>query len=188
MQNTLNFPPLHPAETESRPTFNVVIAYEDFETGKHGKKTYDFLFEHLGEEFEFSNQMWKFDVLSVQKLREMAAKDAASADIIIVAAHGRSDLPQDVKAWMELWLTEKLQAVALVGLFDRDESLDNPARSYLASIARRANLEFFSQPGTLPRNEESEPGANAWEKSKTFSLLAGMEQLDRNVSHWGINE
>jgi hypothetical protein len=118
----------------------------------------------------------------------MAAKDAAGADIIIVAAHGRSDLPQDVKAWMELWLTEKLQAVALVGLFDREESLDNPARSYLASIARRANLEFFSQPGTLPRNEESEPGANAWEKSKTFSLLAGMEQLDRNVSHWGINE
>lgn len=188
MQNTLNFPPLRPAETESRTTFNVVIAYEDLETGKHAKKTYDFLQEHLGHEFEFSNQMWKFDVLSVPKLREMAAKDAVTADIIIVAAHGQSDLPKEVKAWIELWMPEKLQAIALVGLFDREECFDNPARSYLAGIADRASLEFFSQPGSLPRNDESISEIGAWEKSKTFSVLAGMEQMDRNVSHWGINE
>src|SRR5262245_57788797 len=98
MQNTLTFPPLKSAERESAPTFNVVIAYEDFETGKNAKKTYDFLVEHLGHECEFSNQMWKFDVLALPKLKEMAARDAADADIIIISAHGTSELPPEVKS------------------------------------------------------------------------------------------
>jgi len=58
----------------------VVIAYEDFETGKQAKRTFDFLAEQLKDECQFTNQMWKFDVLNIPKLREMAAKDAAGAE------------------------------------------------------------------------------------------------------------
>jgi hypothetical protein len=167
----------------------VLIAYEDFETGKNGKKTFDFLVNHLGEDFVFSNQMWKFDILSVPKLREMAAKDVAEADIIIVSAHGQSDLPDDVKAWIELWIKEKLQAVALVALFDREQFLDNPARSYLAGVASRANLEFFSQPATLPQSETFTPPLTGFEHSdRTVSVLAGMETFNKDISRWGINE
>jgi hypothetical protein len=191
MQNTLTFPPLRPSETEVVPTFNVVIVYEDFETGKHAKKTYDFLVEHLGDECVFANQMWKFDVLAVGKLKEIAAKDASAADIIIVSAHGSGDLPPEVKAWTEAWLKEKTRAIALVGLFDSPEYLDNPARSYLAGVARRAQIEFFSQPGVWPGGDHEEsPSADNWDRNKTFSVLADMVQIqpDRNISHWGINE
>jgi len=45
------------------PIFNVVIAYEDFETGKTCEGTYDFLVNNLRHECRFENQMWKFDVL-----------------------------------------------------------------------------------------------------------------------------
>ena len=50
---------------EINPTFNVVMAYEDFDTGKRAMRTYDYLVQHLGDECLFKNQMWKFDVLAV---------------------------------------------------------------------------------------------------------------------------
>src|SRR5258706_2790481 len=101
MQRTLTYPPL-PSNLEANPNLNVVIAYEDFETGKQGKKTCDVLAENLGDGCKLSSQMWKFDVLGIPKLREMAAKDAAQADIVMISCHGHYDLPIEVKAWIEL--------------------------------------------------------------------------------------
>src|ERR1041385_735669 len=106
MHNTLSLTPMGTPDVEFSPSFSVVIAYEDFDTGKHAKKIYDYLAEHLKHEIQFTHQMWKFDVLAVSKLREMAAKDAVRADIIIVSAHGGADLPSEVKAWTEQWLAE----------------------------------------------------------------------------------
>jgi len=191
MQNTLTLPALRSREFEGNPTFNVVIAYEDFETGKRAMRTYDYLVQHLGEACVFSNQMWKFEVLDVPKLRSMAAKDAAAADIIIVAAHGDSDLPPGVKAWMELWLAEGTHAIALVGLFDAEEFAENPARTFLTDAARRRKLEFFSQPGLWPGNNTAPSHVNDQEwlrNDKTFSLLANVVQDTNSISHWGINE
>lgn len=194
MQNTLTFPPFSSPATGSSPAFNVVIAYEDFETGKQAKNTYDYLVEHLGDECAFANEMWKFDILSVPKLREMAAKDAAAADIIIISMHGENDLPQDVKAWIELWLAQKGNAIALVGLFGNvKDTSENPTFVYLSEVARRGQMEFFCQPGVWPgEGGEGLPwignyrGAN----SKTFSLLAGAvkQEPPSEFGHWGINE
>ena len=190
MQNTLNFSPFKSPEPEPNPAFNVVIAYEDFETGKHAKKTYDFLVENLGGESVFSSQMWKFDVLAVPKLREMAAKDAAGAEIIIVSMHGKSELPPEVKSWIDMWLKERTHAIALVALFDSDADERTSAREYLSEIAKLAGIEFFSQPGLWPREDEpaAVPENRSRRNTRTFSLLAGMVQQDHDVSHWGINE
>src|SRR5947209_20040133 len=105
MQHTVSIPPLKSSVLESNSRFNVVIAYEDFETGKHAKRTYDFLVENLGHDCQFTNQMWKFEVLCIPKLREMAARDAAMADIVMISCHGK-ELPPEVKAWVELGVTE----------------------------------------------------------------------------------
>src|SRR5579862_6505421 len=98
--HTLSLPALGSSDTEGSNALNVVIAYEDLETGKRAMKTYDYLVEHLGDQCLFTNQMWKFDVLAVPKLRDIAAKDAVAADIIIVAAHEGNELPAEVKAWI----------------------------------------------------------------------------------------
>src|SRR5262245_53918128 len=90
-------------ELETPPLFNVLLAYEDFETGKHAKRTFDFLVQNLGDEYRMTNQMWKFDVLSIPKLREMAAKDALAADIIVISTRGGTSLPQAVTNWIESW-------------------------------------------------------------------------------------
>src|SRR5215813_3713240 len=105
--HTLSLPSLGSSDAEVNPALNVVITYEDLETGKRAMKTYDYLVEHLGDQCLFTNQMWKFDVLAVSKLKDIAAKDAAAADIIIVAAHKRNELPTEVKSWIQQWLSYK---------------------------------------------------------------------------------
>jgi hypothetical protein len=187
MQNSLSMP-FRPSETEAAPVFSVVIAYEDFETGKQARRTYDLLVEQLGREFRFANQMWKFDVLSVAKLREAAVKDAAAADIIIISARAQSDLPPGVKDWLETAITRGVNAIGLVGLF-ADVSESSPGRKYLAALADAADLEFFCQPGkwplrASPLSELSHREGNL----KSGSRLATFAGLDQNISHWGINE
>lgn len=186
---TLSLPAFGSSDADAHSALNVVIAYEDLETGKRAIKTYDYLVEHLGDQCLFANQMWKFDVLAVSKLREIAAKDAAMADIIIIAAHEGNQLPPEVKTWIELWVSYRIRASALVGLFGA-ESIDNPVRDYLSGVAKRAKIEFFCQPGIWPgRTNQHDPMNLASARNdKTFSLLANVMKEEPAVSHWGINE
>ena len=85
------------------------------------------------------------------------------------------------------WHTTR--ASALVGMFGT-ESVDNPARDYLAGIARRGKLEFFCQPGIWPGMavDYGQPNV-AWERNeRTFSALANVMKEEPVTSHWGINE
>jgi hypothetical protein len=177
------------SEAEDNNSLNVFIAYEDFETGKRAIKTYNYLVEHLGHECIFTNQMWKFDVLSVPKLREIAIRDAVGAQILIIALHGNNPLPPQVEAWAESWSAYNGNAVALVALFENlSEFEENPARYYLAGLARRCGIEFFCQP--VWSGAVKHTAFSAGERSgKAFSALANvLEEQDRAVRRWGINE
>jgi hypothetical protein len=182
------------SETEFNPPFNVLIAYEDFETGKHAKKTYDFLAENLGRDCNLTNQMWKFDVLGIPKLREIAIRDAVAADIIIISSHG-DELPGHVTKWIESWLLQGANALALVALFERtqDRNVEASTRRYLAGVATRAQMEFFAQPDEWPgRRNESEVTFTFRRGSamgeKTLSTLSGVAQREVPIPRWGINE
>ena len=187
MQHTLLYPPLSSSDLGS--SFNVVIAYEDFETGKHAKTTCDFLTENLGPDCHVNTQMWKFDVLGLAKLREMAAKDAASADIIIISCRGDNGLSAPLKAWIESWLEDKRSALALVALFDRPQDhlfQSRAVRDYLAEVARRGNMAFFAQPEEP--QAQFKPGDAFKRADRTSSALAGAVYRDHTLPRWGINE
>jgi len=193
MQNTLLYPPMSSSDLEANPTFNVLIAYEDFESGKQAKKTYDFLVENLGQECQFNNQMWKFDVLAVPKLREMAARDAEMADIIMISCQGGQDLQPHVKQWIDAWRIERTNAIALVALFQSAEQNTGQtrlSREYLADVARRGAMGFFAQPDQWPQHKS---------RVEQFSLEAALDrhveslsrvavQRDLSFPRWGINE
>lgn len=181
------------SDFEAEPIFNVVIVYEDFDAGKHAKETYDFLVKNLGHECRFTNQMWKFDVLGIPKLREMAVKDAVLADIIIISCHGTRDVSSDVKAWINSWIYEQSNAIALVALFGDGGGYSDThqIRPYLADVARRARIEFFAQPKAIPVKQvaglfESDRGLRP--NGNTLSALAGAIHHDQTFPRWGINE
>jgi hypothetical protein len=192
---TFNGPSLGASDLEVNPTFNVVIAHEDFDTGKHARKTCDFLAGNLGPGCQFTNQMWKFDVLSIPKLREMAARDAGLADIVIISSHGGDELPGPVRAWMESWLARKGDPIALVALFNCPNGQSpntQPIRTYLADAARKAGIDFFAQPDDWPGRRNGEgplpDGRDFGLNDRTPSTLASLEQGDLSLAHWGINE
>ena len=189
MQHALAFSTAEFSE-DTNPSFNVVIVYEDFETGKHAKRTFDFLVENLGSDCRFTNQMWKFDVLSIPKLREIACADAAKADIVVVSCRG-DDLPQHVKEWVESWLAAAGQPLALVALFGEARRTQT-ARKYLKEAARRRNLEFFAQPQErLDRKGECniielQPGNDL--NRRTLSTIAGAVSRDFSGPRWEASE
>jgi hypothetical protein len=196
MQPSANYyPPLGPSDVESESVFNGLIVYEDFETGKQAKRTFDFLAEQLKDQCQFTTQMWKFDVLNIPKLREMAAKDAGSADIVIISCHGRSELPPEVRAWIELWLAEKNHAIALVALVNTEPGLTvetNSLQKYLGDVALRGGMEFFAQPDELMQTVRSPQPPSSYRISPppTLEVASLAQAVGREgvFPRWGINE
>jgi hypothetical protein len=136
------------------PTFRVVTVYEDFRTARQAKQAYEFLAANLTHEWQVTSQMWKFDLLRIPELRELAAEDALQADLIIVSCNGDGELPAEVRAWIEMSLGSRTDAVALVALLDCPPGQAERAQAtqaYLERIAQRAHLEFFIWPQGLPR-------------------------------------
>ena len=187
--------PIDCSDLDAKPNFNIVIVYEDFETGKAARRTYDYLAQHLGQDCQFSNEMWKFDILDIPRLRDLAAKSAKSADIIIVSCHGSASLPDGVKTWIENWRDAELNTIAIVALFDSPDASSETKniRDYLAQVARRCRIEFFAQPGHWPGRDQPPgtiqlfpPRDTAYEAN--FSPIVGLSYRNQTVSHWGINE
>ena len=183
-----------PVEKDSSAPFDIVIAYENFETGKQAGRLYDTLIERLGKECHFRNQMWKFEVLGIPKLREMAANDVMTAEIVIIACRG-TELSDDVKAWIELWVGEVgNRPLALVALFDcppKDAVLTRDTRNYLESVALRGQMEFFVQPDEAsPARRLPDPFTfnRSVPTDLTLTALAGVVQRDAGSTRWGINE
>ena len=134
-------------ELDITSTIQVVIAFEDLAAGKRGKQVYDYLTHRLTD-FEFDHEVWKFSALECPRLLESAARQAAAADIVMLALHGNNELPSVVKDWIELWVGQNGNPMALVVLFDR-ECEDAPemkrTRSYLEQVAARGKMDLFVQ-------------------------------------------
>lgn len=176
--------------------FKVTIAYEDFEAGKQAKNTYDFLTRTMGNDCQFASQMWKFDVLTIPKLRELALGDGQVADILIIACSS-GDLPQHVKNWVQEIFFGQPQVSALVALFHgdaEDSGAGHQTRAYLRSVARAAGIDFFAQPDDWtgqPLTDVSSvvvPEAQAQFHVALSGTPAGAGQRQWSAPRWGINE
>src|SRR5687767_11702484 len=103
MQTTL-FSQRHDQGMQITCNINVVIAFEDEAAGKHANAFYDHLGERLAADFEFTRYQWSFSLLKDAGVRGAAAHDAATADIVIIATHGNSELPEHVDCWFQEWV------------------------------------------------------------------------------------
>jgi hypothetical protein len=173
-------------------TLNIITLFEDVTTGKRGKQVYDYLENHLGEDFEFNHQVWKLDVLSTPSLRELAAKDVAGADILIISVRGdRSFLPE-VKSWLDVWVGERGSPVALVALFDpkfKNSECAREIKQYLEEVSSSGQMDFFCEPAT----EKEEESSVELPPQRRFDFGHFEESLLSDESHsgvprWGIND
>src|SRR5688572_10774023 len=122
----------------------VVIAYDNLDVAKRAEAVYDRLAQRLQQTFEFQQRLWRFDVLEEESLRAQAVRDAADADIVIVAMKDDKEVPEAVRSWLESLLGRLSGAAALVALLDRPGASVQP---YLEDVARRGGMDFFAQSG-----------------------------------------
>ena len=171
-------------------TFNAVMAYEDANTAERAKEAWDHLVStSLRGSYDPGLRLWKFEVLRTPEMRDVAVKDAAQADMILIATRGAGELPEGVKAWIDGWLAQKRQVrdnqstlAALFNALPRTVGIPALAQfAYLQRAARRGNMDFlvstFEQSGeaiTFSRPQIAEPTRANTDRVVTLNESEGL--------------
>jgi hypothetical protein len=152
VKHSLAFNPNETCDLGNRPTFYVVIIYEDSKAGRRAKHFYDRVIQELEDECDFSLELWSFQVLALPGIGNAAARAAAHADFVILSMYGKSQLSVQAKDWIVRWsgLIGDCKP-ALVALLDSGATGRVTVAStlhYLRKVADRNNISFYAH--TLP--------------------------------------
>ncbi len=170
---------------------DVIILYEDLVTGLRAKETIDRIARQLEMDAEFTINLWRFELLRSPGVRRRVVREARQASLILFSAHGREDLPAEVKQWIEEWREQQQSDYcAFVVLLDAcEKQVDNPVLTYLERTATEAKLGLFHQfcgtPVTASETARARIKPLAFESS--FALEEGLPPRISNAG-WGINE
>jgi hypothetical protein len=136
----------------------LLAAFEDSVTGMRVKEFCQDLSRNLGQQCQIVEHVWLFSTLRLREMQEIAAEEAAGADLVIISVHQSADLPDAVKRWADLWLRRKgsHQAVLMALLDPHDEEAPGSTEAYLQDLARRGGMEFLVESAdvTSPRWQE----------------------------------
>jgi hypothetical protein len=142
-------------DVEHSSAINVLVAYGDLAGEQRAQKLLARMSMALPSEDPnwLCCTTWQFNHHMTPQGIEVAAEQAAVADVIFVATQEREKMPHVLEEWVGLWLPQKVgHHCALVALLGDDgKTSDSPGgiRSYLQEMAQTGNLDFFA------RNEES---------------------------------
>jgi hypothetical protein len=98
--------------------------------------------------------MWLLTELRTTQLRAIAAREAASADLVIISVHHAEALPDEVKSWIDLWLKQKSSRPAVLSaLFDPLYlGTSSSIQAYLREVAKRGKMEFLARSEEKPED------------------------------------
>jgi hypothetical protein len=128
------------AASRSR-NFKVVVAFDDTATSSPALKTCEYVIQQLGNDIQVRRKILDFKEESTPQRRAAAARDAAKADMVIVATRDEK-LPDSMQQWLDQWAENRsADEGALVALVN---GTANNVRNSLANVARRAHMDFFT--------------------------------------------
>jgi hypothetical protein len=136
------------APYESGKDFSVVISFDDAVTAERAIDVLHLLGRNLKkEEGRLFHQWWNIGTLAFTSLRELAAAEAAKADMIIIGLRAGTELPEMLSAWMDRWISlRKDHPGALVVVLDSDQKTPDAAGiiSQLKRAASLGQMDFFA--------------------------------------------
>lgn len=176
-------------------SLSVLLLYEDAPTALRAKQLVDQLAEHAHLVASFQLSLCRFDLLDVPALRELDTGESCTLDLLLLSAHGDSDLAPAVWAWLDRWLVcNPERPRALVVSLDghtRNSASANQILYFLQAAADRVGVEVFSHFGETHASELDSAIANIRYRAETTSALLD-ESLHRSGSQtfrfWGIND
>ena len=168
----------------------MVVLYEDVATRDAAVELCDTLTAKFGADLEFEFTWWGFRYLADDEIAKQAAGAALAADLILVSVRQAEDLPLEVKAWFERWLSDRQPAEGALVVLEsspaevRGYAMRDP---YLQLVALRARMDY------LPLREgQLTQGTNGFSPDG-FSLpripeTNGNPRQEDHYTGWGINE
>jgi len=81
----------------------VLIACEDSAAAEQAGAALEAIGRQWGQGGRLIYDSWNFEVLAITALRTIAIREAAAADLVIIALHEALELPPEVSAWIESW-------------------------------------------------------------------------------------
>jgi hypothetical protein len=166
-----------------------LVIYEDVATRDAAVRLCDALAQKFRSDLEFDITWWRFKYLSEPEIGRQAAQAATEADFIVVSVHSTEDLPLEVKAWFERWLSNRrVSEGALVVLQTPVEAASAVVDSdpYLRLVALRANLDYLPLSDT---QYSGQPGRIAVSLSSPETLDPNRPAIRENGrAGWGIND
>jgi hypothetical protein len=160
-----------------RYALNVLMACEDYSAGMHALGVFDRIFPSPDKKISRGAQsIWKFDMLGIATLREISAREAAAADLIIISMHGAGLLDATIKSWFRKWMAQRAERTGALVLLLDDIGGNPPAvfpvEALLKGCAARAGMEFFSHKvGDRCAFGDFEPLASAGKKAGIFATF-----------------
>jgi hypothetical protein len=127
--------------------FKVVVAFDDSATSSPALKTCEYVIQQLGNDIQVRRKIVDFKQETTPQSRAAAARDAAKADMVIVAAREDEQLPLPMQEWMDEWAANRsADEGALVAILNRSTRANTKSsvRDRLASVAKQAHMDFFS--------------------------------------------
>jgi len=179
---------------EPKLPFDFVTAYDNETMRDRTLVLCDRLAHTLEDDYDIRHSCWNFDALLNPRRLGHAIDAAVGADMIIIALHNGKELPRIARTWIAGWLHSKgRQHCALVALAETGQSaghVDCPVLRYLNSIARQAQMDFFSYVFPPALQNVIDPFSNISKYQSARTPLSQKETPVRsgNVSLWGINE
>lgn len=170
------------APYEAGRDFSVVIACADSSAAAPACEVLELIEENLTDEGRLFYQWWNFEVLTIHSLRELAAAEAAMADIIIIGLHEGQGLPQEVSDWMKQWLgLRKNRPGALVALLDsylKTTDASQEILSHLKQAAAFGHMDFFA----TRAKEERDSGVARWASEAARQFVMARKNDAQSVS------
>jgi hypothetical protein len=134
---------------ESGQDFSVMISFDDDVTAKRADEILGMFEQNLrDEQGRLFHQWWNVDVLAFTSMGELAALEAAMADMIIIAIHDGQELPETVADWLKRFLERrKGRPGALVAILASDPQMPDLSQGVLAQLQQAAasgHMDFFA--------------------------------------------
>jgi hypothetical protein len=125
----------------------LLATFEDSSTGTRVKEFCRDLSRQLGQDCRIIEHVWLFNMFRLRELREIAAEEAAAADLIVISMHDAERLPDDVQAWVDLWLRHKgeRKPVLMALLEPAKEGARRTLQTCLQEAAREGGIDLLVQ-------------------------------------------
>jgi len=183
------------AAGEGRQWLDVLLMDEDFSTGLRARRLLDEVVNSLNLEIDSRANLWRFDLLGEPALLELAADEAAKADIVFVSAHGQHDLPAAIHSWFKQWLARKGSEPCALAVVLDPSTKEAPERNRmleaLGTVGAPAGVEVFVHAAEAPESHwESAVQDIHWRGETRMAVLEEMLHRAELSSYreWGINE